>query len=90
MISTFVLTNAQPSYATKSSEVIDEEEKKASRVQSLLKPKLEFQKKSKKAVWIPSAPMKADLVQMWVRKINEKPWKYSQYMVEGNTLWKTE
>lgn len=85
-LSAFVLTNAQSSYAIKCNEV-DENEKKTSRVRSLLKPKPEFTKESTMKIWVPSAPMKPEQVRLWIKKINKKPLKYERYKVEDNTLW---
>lgn len=88
MLSTFVLTNVQQSYAIKGNEVDENEnEKKSSRVRSLLKPKSEVTKKSKRIIKVPKAVLTPAAREHWEEKIEQKPTKYANYEIEGSTLW---
>ena len=75
MISAFVFTNVQVSYAMM-------ECKEDENIPSLPTPSLSKQPRTKK--WTPQAPMKESQLGTWIKRANRSP---EEYRIVGNTLW---
>ena len=74
MISTFVLTNVQTSYAM---ELCENEDNSSSQ-------------EPRKKRWTPQGPMTSERLADWEKKIEKNPSKYAEYKVLGFDLWRLE